>query len=307
MATGPARTGARWRLSHDPQRWGTTAAKQPGHFWLKQSVSQSWSSTWSRSALIPQATAPVAALTAWVGPTGAVLAARNTVSGRWTRDGTLLELLGTDLVAHRHPPSGPREHPPSCSPCPSRLRASCDRRPRWTTRWRGGCWRKGIPRRLHGWQGPRPKWPGASRAWSLVTPHPVVCVLRRAAPALPAGAPRAGRGVGPVPCCQRTGCTLGATRSPQAVIGVAASLWSARVAERSGAERPRASTSICNSSPQAADELHQRLGRSPTTRELAEHLELGEEEALEGVAAVGSRLHRCRMQQPAFNPTHRPR
>jgi hypothetical protein len=31
----------------------------------------------------------------------------------------LLELLGTDLVAHRHPPSGPREHPPPCSPCPS--------------------------------------------------------------------------------------------------------------------------------------------------------------------------------------------
>jgi RNA polymerase sigma-B factor len=40
----------------------------------------------------------------------------------------------------------------------------------------------------------------------------------------------------------------------------------------------------------AADELHQRLGRSPTTLELAEHLELGEEEVLEGLAAAGSRL-----------------
>jgi RNA polymerase sigma-B factor len=39
-----------------------------------------------------------------------------------------------------------------------------------------------------------------------------------------------------------------------------------------------------------ADELHQRLGRSPTTPELAEHLELGEEEVLEGLAAAGSRL-----------------
>jgi RNA polymerase sigma-B factor len=40
----------------------------------------------------------------------------------------------------------------------------------------------------------------------------------------------------------------------------------------------------------AADELHQRLGRSPTTTELAEHLELDEEEVLEGLAAAGSRL-----------------
>jgi RNA polymerase sigma-B factor len=40
----------------------------------------------------------------------------------------------------------------------------------------------------------------------------------------------------------------------------------------------------------AADELHQRWGRSPTTRELAEQLELGEEEVLEGLAAAGSRL-----------------
>jgi RNA polymerase sigma-B factor len=40
----------------------------------------------------------------------------------------------------------------------------------------------------------------------------------------------------------------------------------------------------------AADELHQRLGRSPTTLELADHLELDEEEVLEGLAAAGSRL-----------------
>jgi RNA polymerase sigma-B factor len=40
----------------------------------------------------------------------------------------------------------------------------------------------------------------------------------------------------------------------------------------------------------AADELHQRWGRSPTSLELAEHLELGEEEVLEGLAAAGSRL-----------------
>ncbi len=40
---------------------------------------------------------------------------------------------------------------------------------------------------------------------------------------------------------------------------------------------------------EAADELHQRLSRSPTTTELAEHLEVGEEEVLEGLAAVTSR------------------
>jgi len=39
----------------------------------------------------------------------------------------------------------------------------------------------------------------------------------------------------------------------------------------------------------AADELHQRLGRSPTVTELAECLDVGEEEALEGLAAVTSR------------------
>jgi RNA polymerase sigma-B factor len=48
----------------------------------------------------------------------------------------------------------------------------------------------------------------------------------------------------------------------------------------------------------AADELHQRLGRSPTTTELAEQLELGEEEVLEGLAAAGSRLE-VSLDQPA--------
>ena len=47
-----------------------------------------------------------------------------------------------------------------------------------------------------------------------------------------------------------------------------------------------------------AEELHQRLGRSPTTLELAEHLELGEEEVLEGLAAAGSRLE-VSLDQPA--------
>ncbi len=38
-----------------------------------------------------------------------------------------------------------------------------------------------------------------------------------------------------------------------------------------------------------ADELHQRQGRSPTTAELAEQLELGEEEVLEALAVVSTR------------------
>jgi RNA polymerase sigma-B factor len=48
----------------------------------------------------------------------------------------------------------------------------------------------------------------------------------------------------------------------------------------------------------AADELHQHLGRSPTTLELAEHLGVSEEEALEGLAAAGSRLE-VSLDQPA--------
>jgi RNA polymerase sigma-B factor len=38
-----------------------------------------------------------------------------------------------------------------------------------------------------------------------------------------------------------------------------------------------------------ADELHQQLGRSPTTIELAEQLQVSEAEVLEGLAAVSSR------------------
>jgi RNA polymerase sigma-B factor len=52
----------------------------------------------------------------------------------------------------------------------------------------------------------------------------------------------------------------------------------------------------------AADELHQRLGRSPTTLELAEHLEVGEEEVLEALAAVSSRSE-VSLEQPAGDET----
>jgi RNA polymerase sigma-B factor len=48
----------------------------------------------------------------------------------------------------------------------------------------------------------------------------------------------------------------------------------------------------------AADDLHQRLGRSATTSELAEHLGLGEEEVLEALAAVTSRQE-VSLDQPA--------
>ncbi len=47
-----------------------------------------------------------------------------------------------------------------------------------------------------------------------------------------------------------------------------------------------------------ADELHQRLGRSPTTLELAEALGMGEEEVLEALAAVTSRQE-VSLDQPA--------
>ena len=52
----------------------------------------------------------------------------------------------------------------------------------------------------------------------------------------------------------------------------------------------------------AADELHQRLGRSPTTLELAEHLEVGEEEVLEALAAVSS-CWEVSLDQPAGDET----
>jgi RNA polymerase sigma-B factor len=48
----------------------------------------------------------------------------------------------------------------------------------------------------------------------------------------------------------------------------------------------------------AAEDLHRRLGRSPTTLELAEHLEVGEEEALEALAAATSRQE-VSLDQPA--------
>jgi RNA polymerase sigma-B factor len=48
----------------------------------------------------------------------------------------------------------------------------------------------------------------------------------------------------------------------------------------------------------AAEELHQQLGRSPTTAELAEHLELGEEEVLEALAAASTRQE-LSLDQPA--------
>ena len=89
----------------------------------KAAASQSWSSTWSRSALIPQTAAPVAASTAWVGPTGAVLATRNTVLGRWTRDGTCWSCSAPTLyrIGTLHwdcgsiLPNAPLVHPPQGS------------------------------------------------------------------------------------------------------------------------------------------------------------------------------------------------
>ena len=48
----------------------------------------------------------------------------------------------------------------------------------------------------------------------------------------------------------------------------------------------------------AADELHQRWGRSPTASELAQHLELGEEEVLEALAVLSSRWE-VSLDQPA--------
>jgi RNA polymerase sigma-B factor len=48
----------------------------------------------------------------------------------------------------------------------------------------------------------------------------------------------------------------------------------------------------------AADELHQHLGRSPTTAELADQQEMGEEEVLEALAAVTSRRE-LSLDQPA--------
>src|SRR5215217_4779480 len=100
----------------------TTATKQPGHFSTKNAASQSWSSTSSPWSLIPQAMAPVAASTAWVGPTGTVLADLKTQSGRCAMDGicsncsapTLYRIRGASL-------SDPGSILPGCLACPSRL------------------------------------------------------------------------------------------------------------------------------------------------------------------------------------------
>ena len=48
----------------------------------------------------------------------------------------------------------------------------------------------------------------------------------------------------------------------------------------------------------ASDELHQRLGRPPATGELAEQLEVGEEEVLEAMTALTSRWE-VSLDQPA--------
>src|SRR6266545_1598697 len=99
-----------------------TAAKQPGHFSTKNAASQSWSSTSSLWPLIPQATAPVVAATAWVGPTGAVLADRKTPSGRCANDGTCSNCSAPTLYRMcGPPPSESQQHPPTCPACPSRL------------------------------------------------------------------------------------------------------------------------------------------------------------------------------------------
>jgi RNA polymerase sigma-B factor len=52
----------------------------------------------------------------------------------------------------------------------------------------------------------------------------------------------------------------------------------------------------------AADELHQILGRSPTTTELAQDLQVDEEEVLEGLAAAASRLEVSLDQPPGHDP-----
>ena len=52
----------------------------------------------------------------------------------------------------------------------------------------------------------------------------------------------------------------------------------------------------------AADELHQRLGRSPTTLELAEQLQLAEEEVLEALTALTSRWE-VSLDQPVSEET----
>ena len=68
--------------------WARTAAKQPGNFSTTLAASPSWLRTASSSVPTPQTTLPVAAATAWVGPTGAGGANLTTPSGQWPSDGT---------------------------------------------------------------------------------------------------------------------------------------------------------------------------------------------------------------------------
>src|SRR6266540_2219356 len=100
--TTPARVGCQ-RLGEEPGRLAVLVAQLP-------------------SALIPQATASVAATTAWVGPTGAVLADRKTPSGRCANDGTCSNCSAPTLYRMcGPPPSESQQHPPTCPACPSRL------------------------------------------------------------------------------------------------------------------------------------------------------------------------------------------
>jgi hypothetical protein len=69
--------------------------------------------------LDPQAAAPVAASTAWVGPTGAVLADLKAPSGRWASDGTCSSCSAPTLYRIRALPPNPRQHPPTYPACPS--------------------------------------------------------------------------------------------------------------------------------------------------------------------------------------------
>jgi hypothetical protein len=105
VAPAPGGHGRRPGRSCSSLAPARTAAKHPGHFSTKNACSQSWSSTSSPSAVIPQAATPVPVETAWVGPAGATRLARKAVSGRWRRGGDLLQLFGSDLVAHRQSPA----------------------------------------------------------------------------------------------------------------------------------------------------------------------------------------------------------
>jgi hypothetical protein len=160
VAPAPGHHGRRPGRSCSSLASARTAAKHPGHFSTKQACSQSWSSTSSPSAVIPQAASPVLVETAWVGSArgnstgpeggvGAMAGPRRSLEmhqmsgsvestlrlldladeGRfplmshvWRLDkrdesrerrgpgameegGDLLELFGSDLVAHRHFPA----------------------------------------------------------------------------------------------------------------------------------------------------------------------------------------------------------